>query len=51
MPVHCNSAKAKPNIDIKARDSSGLGKTRPHISKRYGASPDSGTFLALGPFT
>lgn len=62
MPVHCGSPKAEPNIDFKAQDSSGLGKTRPQcvldelyeISKRYGASPGSGTvlttFLALGPF-
>lgn len=29
MPVHCSSTKAEPNIDFKAQDSSGLGKTRP----------------------
>lgn len=61
----CQCTKAEPNIDFKAQDSSGLGKTRPHCvldklccsrtsRKRYGASPGSGTvlttFLALGPF-
>lgn len=58
MPVCCGSPKAKPNIDFKAQDSSGLGKTWPqcvleelwcswtsHPEKRYGTNPGSGTVL------